>query len=45
MKDLILTSDPAGTFVTVTTILTHFVGRQIHEVITAMARLGDVEIR
>lgn len=45
MKDLILTSGPAGFFGTVAAILTPFVDCHICEITTAIARLGDIEIR
>lgn len=44
MQDLILTTGLAGSFGSVAAILTPFVDCCIHEVTTAMARLGYMEI-
>ena len=45
MKDLILTSGPAGTFGTMAALLIPYVDRRIHKVTSAMARLGDEEVK
>lgn len=44
MKDLILTSGPAGTFGIMAVLLAPYMDRRIHEVTSAVAGLGDVEL-
>ncbi|KAF6301816.1 hypothetical protein mRhiFer1_008735 [Rhinolophus ferrumequinum] len=45
MRDLVLDTAPASAFGSLAAILTPYVWRQIHEVTTAIATLGDVESR
>ncbi|KAF6293130.1 hypothetical protein mRhiFer1_009035 [Rhinolophus ferrumequinum] len=45
MRDLVLDTAPASAFGSLVAILMPYVGRRIHEVIIAMATLGDVESR
>lgn len=45
MKDLILTSGPAGTFGTMAALLAPYVDRRIHKAMSAMTRLGNVEVK
>lgn len=45
MKDMILTSGPPGTFISVATILTPFIDRRIHKLTETMANLGDMEVK
>ena len=45
MKNLILTSNPAGTFGTMEALLAPYVVSWIHEVMSTMARLGNIEVK